>query len=74
MGPGRSRLRPAEAESVFRFWGGETGSTVAGDRFGPDRGAGSTGLSYCGWLEAGAREALFRFNPPMASRLPYLRF
>jgi hypothetical protein len=28
--------------SNFRFWGGETGSTVAGDRFGPDRGAGLT--------------------------------
>jgi IS66 C-terminal element len=46
--------------SNFRFWGGETGSTVAGDRFGPDRGAGSTGLSYFGWLEAGAREAVGR--------------
>ena len=43
----RTRLSGAGLCSLFsnfRFGGGETGSTVAGDRFGPDRGAGSTAL------------------------------
>jgi hypothetical protein len=57
--------------SNFRFWGGETGSTVAGDRFGPDRGAGSTGLSYFGWLEAGAGDLLPGLTSSPGGMSPY---
>jgi hypothetical protein len=51
--------------SNFRFRGGETGSTVAGDRFGPDRGAGLTASVLSVTLAGSTRD---RLRPLAGSR------